>query len=160
MFSAILESKLDSVPELNSVTSPTTATTTITTTASATTAESSPAAPPATPAGAPGAAVEVPAIQDGDTPAAEEEPQVLKRKSASTILSPTHVKVRVKTVAEDERYSKFFKMLKMGVPLQVLSTLSKYFIFEPLSNHTKIMEKMVKRIIPYHTTIDSIIILY
>ena len=150
VFSAILESKLDSVPELNSVTSPTTittATTTTTTTASATTAESSPAgapaapAAPAGPAGALGAAVEVPAIQDGDTPAAEEEPQVLKRKSASTILSPTHVKVRVKTVAEDERYSKFFKMLKMGVPLQVLSTLSKYFIFEPLSNHTKIMEK-------------------
>ena len=147
LYSAILESKLDSVPELNSVTSPTIATTT--TAASATTAESSPATP-AGPAGAPGAlaapagsgggAVEVPATQDGDAPAAEEELQVVEKKSASTILSPTCVKVKVKTVSEDERYSKFFKMLKMGVPLQVLSTLSKYFTFQPLSNHTKIIE--------------------
>merc|ERR1712013_782387 len=79
------------------------------TTASATTAESSPAGAPATPAGpagtpgAPGAAVEVPATQDGEAPPAEEELQV-----------------KVKTVAEDERYSKFFKMLKMGVPLQAV----------------------------------------
>ena len=89
MFSAILESKLDSVPELNSVTSPTTittATTTTTTTASATTAESSPAgapgAPgtPGTPAGAPGAAVEVPASQDRDAPPAEEELQVVEKR--------------------------------------------------------------------------------
>ena len=50
------------------------------------------------------------------------------------------MKVRVKTVAEDERYSKFFKMLKMGVPLQVLSTLSKYFIFKPLSKQTMVRE--------------------
>ena len=135
LYSAILESKLDSVPELNSVTSPTIATTT--TAASATTAESSPATP-AGPAGAPGAAVEVPATQDGDAPPAEEEPQVVEKKSASSILSPTCVKVRVKTVSEDERYSKFFKMLKMGVPLQVLSALLKYFIFiKPLSNHTE-----------------------
>ena len=27
--------------------------------------------------------------------------------------------VKVKTVAEDEKYAKYFKMLKMGVPLQV-----------------------------------------
>ena len=86
MFSAILESKLDSVPELNSVTSPTPITpapTTTTTTASATTAESSPAEAPATPAGpagALGAAVEVPATQDGDAPPAEEEPQVPEKK--------------------------------------------------------------------------------
>ena len=84
LYSAILESKLDSVPELNSVTSPTIATTT---TASATTAESSPAGPPATPvgpavapAGPPGDAVEVPATQVGDAPPTEEELQVLKRK--------------------------------------------------------------------------------
>ena len=80
------------------------------------------------------------ATQDGDAPPADEEPEVVEKKSASSILSPTCVKVRVKTVAEDERYSKFFKMLKMGVPLQVLSTLLKYFIFEPLFNHNKIME--------------------
>ena len=34
-----------------------------------------------------------------------------------------HKQVHVKTVSEDERYSKYFKMLKMGVPLQVFLTL-------------------------------------
>ena len=70
------------------------------------------------------------ATQDGDAPPAEEELQVVEKKSASTLLSPTCVKVRVKTVSEDERYSKFFKMLKMGVPLQVLALLAAYCAFQ------------------------------
>ena len=37
----------------------------------------------------------------------------------------TEPEVKVKTVAEDERYIKFFKMLKMGVPLQVGICISK-----------------------------------
>ena len=40
--------------------------------------------------------------------------------SATTIeANAQQVDEKVKTVAEDETYSKYFKMLKMGVPLQV-----------------------------------------
>ena len=42
-----------------------------------------------------------------------------KVKEYNVIPRVLSIELLVKTIAEDERYSKYFKMLKMGVPLQV-----------------------------------------
>merc|ERR1712037_746379 len=89
-------------PELSSVTHSTTSTTSTTSAtastasqATSTAAESSPAPETSEKAAA--------ATEEAEASPAEAEPQV-----------------NVKTVSEDERYSKYFKMLKMGVPLQAV----------------------------------------
>ena len=92
-YPAILESKLDSVPELSSVTSSTPAPT------EAAPESAAPAAPSTAPAAPPPPPLEAPA------PGGEEEEPAPE--------------VKVRTVSEDPRYTKYFKMLKMGVPLQV-----------------------------------------
>ena len=43
-----------------------------------------------------------------------------KVKEYNVIPRVLSIELLVKTIAEDERYSKYFKMLKMGVPLQVI----------------------------------------
>ena len=86
IISAILESKLDSVPELMGSATP----------------------------NAVGTATET-----------EVKIEIEDKKEASVVTSEEQeteevvVEENVKTVAEDERYSKYFKMVKMGVPLQV-----------------------------------------
>ena len=95
-----MESKLDSVPDLVTITKPV---------ENQNETEKPPQnqeapAPPAPTAEAPTPAPSV------EAPAEAAQPVVAEPEPA----------VKVKTVAEDERYSKFFKMLKMGVPMQVL----------------------------------------
>ena len=113
--SAILESKLDSVPELSSVTHSATSTTSATAStasqATSTAAESSPAPETSEKAAA--------ATEEAEASPAEAEPQVGFTDEQQNQHCTAPEQVHVKTVSEDERYSKYFKMLKMGVPLQV-----------------------------------------
>ena len=107
--SAILESKLDSVPELSSVTHSTTSATA--SQATSTAAESSPAPETSEKAAA--------ATEEAEASPADAEPQVGFTDEQQNQHCTAPEQVHVKTVSEDERYSKYFKMLKMGVPLQV-----------------------------------------
>ena len=113
--SAILESKLDSVPELSSVTHSATSTTSATAStasqATSTAAESSPAPETSEKAAA--------ATEEAEASPADAEPQVGFTDEQQNQHCTAPEQVHVKTVSEDERYSKYFKMLKMGVPLQV-----------------------------------------
>ena len=113
--SAILESKLDSVPELSSVTHSTTSTPSATAStasqATSTAAESSPAPETSEKAAA--------ATEEAEASPADAEPQVGFTDEQQNQHCTAPEQVHVKTVSEDERYSKYFKMLKMGVPLQV-----------------------------------------
>ena len=118
--SAILESKLDSVPELSSVTHSTTSATSATSTtsstasqATSTAAESSPAPETSEKAAA--------ATEEAEASPADAEPQVGFTDEQQNQHCTAPEQVHVKTVSEDERYSKYFKMLKMGVPLQVFN---------------------------------------
>ena len=47
-----------------------------------------------------------------------------ERYGETDLAEGRNMLVSVKTLAEDERYSKYFKMLKMGVPLQVRPALT------------------------------------
>ena len=112
--SAILESKLDSVPELSSVTHSATSTTSATASqATSTAAESSPAPETSEKAAA--------ATEEAEASPADAEPQVGFTDEQQNQHCTAPEQVIVKTVSEDERYSKYFKMLKMGVPLQVFN---------------------------------------
>ena len=108
------------MPELSSVThSTTSATSTTSSTASqatSTAAESSPAPETSEKAAA--------ATEEAEASPADAEPQVGFTDEQQNQHCTAPEQVHVKTVSEDERYSKYFKMLKMGVPLQVFLALT------------------------------------